>query len=278
MHIIKTSHKKKGAFWSPFFSHLFKDHIFESSATLSYYFLFSIFPLAIFVSAAFATLHLSPETMSAMNNIIPEPILAILSSYLREISLGNPPTLMITGVVLTLYSMGKAIQTMKRKLRNFYGYSSKAASFKDGIISFVFVLLIQVSFYATLILIVAGNYILSWVLDFAPQLAELLPSIHLFRIFVVTAYLFFVLLGLYWILPGIQQKRRDVLPGTLLALSGWVLMSWIFSFYIDRTSDYATLYGSLGTIIALLTWLFLINFILLLGGSLNSFLFLRNKK
>lgn len=273
MQVIKTKSNHNFA-WKSFFGHLFKDHIFESSATLSYYFLFSIFPLAIFISACFSTLGITPKDLADLSGFIPEDILSILEQYLLEISLGNTPTLILIGVLLTLSSMGKAIQTMKRKIRLSYGVHKKSRGIFEWIVSFVFVLLILVSFYATLILIVAGNYIFQWLLSFLPFIKGALPSFSIIRLLGVTCFLFFFLLGLYYVLPGIKQKMQNVIPGTLFALIGWVAMSYVFSFYLDHFASFSAIYGSLGAIIALLSWLFLVNFILLLGGRINSYFYL----
>ena len=273
MHVIKTQSKNRFAL-KHFFGHLFKDHILESSATLSYYFLFSVFPLAIFISACFSTLGLTPKDLADLSGFIPEDILSIIDQYLLEISLGNTPTLIAIGILLTLSSMGKAIQTMKRKIRLSYGVYKKSKGLFEWVVSFVFVLLILVSFYATLILIVAGNYIFQWLLSFIPFLKNALPSFSVIRLLGVTGFLFFFLLGLYYVLPGIKQKMINVIPGTLFALVGWVAMSYVFSFYLDHFANFSAIYGSLGAIIALLTWLFLLNFILLLGGRINSYFYL----
>lgn len=256
-----------------FFSHLFRDHLFESSATLSYYFLFSVFPLAIFVSAAFSTLNISPESLTYLFRIIPEQIVRLFQAYLTEISLGNTPTLIVVGIVLTLYSMSKALQTMKRKFRLAYDISPKIPFFKEWIITLIFVVLVLLSFYATLILIVAGNQIIGWLEIYLPQVTKLRPLLQLLRYPAVTAYLAFVLFGIYYLLPGIKQKMLNVLPGTLFSLAGWIVMSWLFSYYFSHFASYTTLYGSLGTIIALLTWLFFVNTILLLGAYINAYFY-----
>ena len=278
MHIIKTGRKEDKGGWKLFFRHIFRDHIFESSATLSYYFLFSVFPLTIFISAAFSTLNLSREGFASLYNFIPGKILAILEEYLSAISQGNTVTLIILGITLTLYSMVRAIQTMKRKFRLAYGVSPKLPPVAEWIISVIFVLLILVSFYATLIVTVAGNHLLKWLISVFPLLSDALPSFQILRLFLVTAYLFFVLLGLYYILPGIAQKIRDILPGTLFSLTAWILMSYLFSFYMDGSQSIMTLYGSLEAIIALMTWLYLINVILLLGAYINSYIYLNLRK
>ena len=274
MHIIRTEYKKE-SFWRSFFKHILKNHIFESAATLSYYFLFSVFPLIIFVSATFSTMHISPEKLSYLGRIIPGQILSLLQSYLTEITLGNTPTLITLGSILTIYSLSKALQTMKRKFRLAYEIDPKIHWFKEWFVTLVFVFLILLSFYASLILIVAGNNIYKLLIPVFPILQNAQRAVQIIRYAAVTAYLAFVLFGLYFILPGIKQKIRYIIPGTMFSLSAWILTSWIFSFYFNYFANYTTLYGSLGTIIALLTWLFLINTVLLLGTHINSYIYLK---
>lgn len=274
MQIIKTESSKPSSL-KPFFQHVIHNNVLESAASLSYYFLFSIFPLAIFVSAAFSTLHISKENLSFLSGIIPAQILSIIKTYLEEISLGNTATLISIGIFLTIWSMGKAIQTMKTKFRLAYGINPKIHFIKEWVISLVFVFLLLVSFYASLILLVSGNQILNWLITLIPSLADDTTWINSLRLLAVSAYLSFALFGLYYILPGIKQRKRSVLPGTLFSMLSWVLMSWLFSYYLDKITNIPTLYGSLGAIIALLIWLYFVNLILLIGAAINSFLYLK---
>ncbi len=277
MHIIKTGSKNNGNGIQSLFIHLFQDKIFESAATLSYYFLFSVFPLAIFISAIFSNLDISFDTLSPLSNLIPSQILTFLRNYLDEVSLINTKPLMLFGIVLTIYSMSKVIAIIKRKFRLAYRTSPKIPLLQEWAVSLVFVFLILISFYALLILIVSGNRIFHWILTAFPFLKNIEFSIHFLRILIATVYLFFVLFGIYFILPGVKQSWVKILPGTLFSMIALVLMSWFFSFYIDNISNYSMIYGSLGTIIALMTWLFLFNFILLLGAYINSYIYLKQE-
>ncbi len=277
MHIIKTENAAKKSSFSDFLRHIYRSHAFESSATLSYYFLFSIFPLAIFISAAFSTLSVSGESLSFLANFVPERVLTILEGYLQEISLGNTASLILIGIGLTVYSMGKVVQTMKRKFRLSYGITKKSKGAYDFLVSLVFVLLIMISFYGMLLVIVVGNRVFEWFASYLPAIRAVEGAFQFLRLTFITCYLFFVLLGIYWLLPGFKQKKRDVLPGTVFALFSWVVMSYLFSFYMDHFSNITTLYGSLSTIIVLLTWLYLVNLILLIGCHINSYLYLTKR-
>ncbi len=184
---------------------------------------------------------------------------------------------MLIGSILTVYSMGKAIQTMKRKFRLAYEIDPKLPLYKEWGVSLIFVVLVLLSFCVSLILIVAGRWLLSLLSTHFPAIMEIYLSLQVLRYSIVSAYLGFVLFGIYYILPGIKQRKRDILPGTLFSLSAWMLISYLFSTFLNRINDFTTLYGSLGTIIALLTWMFLVNTVILLGAYINSFFYLKNQ-
>ncbi|MCY7271389.1 MAG: YihY/virulence factor BrkB family protein [Sphingomonas bacterium] len=59
-------------------------------------------------------------------------------------------------------------------------------------------------------------------------------------------------------------------PGTALSALGWLLLSVAFGFYVSRIADYNATYGSLGAVVALLTWVYLASYIFLFGAELNS--------
>ncbi len=277
MKIIRTENNRTKKMQKKFFIHFFKAGLFESSATLSYYFLFSVFPLAIFISASFSTLKISHSNIANLVGLIPEEILRLILSYLSEISLGNTFTLIFVGFVLTIYPMGKAIQTLKRKIRASFRADSQNSTIKDWIISFVMVILMMLSLYASLILFVVADAIFRWLSGAYPAISSLFPSFYMLRLLAVIMFLFFLLYGIYKILPGIQLNTNEVLPGTVFALAAWIIMSSLFSFYVNNIASFSTFYGSIGAIIALLSWLFFINLIILIGAHINSFFYLKAK-
>ena len=76
-------------------------------------------------------------------------------------------------------------------------------------------------------------------------------------------------------MPNLRLTFRQVLPGALFSFGSWVLVSLVFSFYVDNIARYSLLYGSLGAIIVLMLWLYITCITLLLGPMLNHILLLR---
>ena len=72
------------------------------------------------------------------------------------------------------------------------------------------------------------------------------------------------------VVPDITPGWRAVLPGALLAGIGWVLFTLGFGIYVANFGNYNATYGSLGAVVVLLTWLYLVAYVLLLGAELNA--------
>ena len=75
---------------------------------------------------------------------------------------------------------------------------------------------------------------------------------------------------LYCIGPNPPRKLRSVLPGAVLAaVLGWIATT-IFGWYVRNIATYNVLYGSVGAVIALLVWMYLLSVIALIGCEFNA--------
>lgn len=81
-----------------------------------------------------------------------------------------------------------------------------------------------------------------------------------------------VVLAVFYRLAVSHSKRvaRRVLPGALLAVVLWLLVSWAFGLYVKSLAEYAVYYGSLAAVAVLLVWLWLTSLAILIGAELNS--------
>jgi membrane protein len=91
-----------------------------------------------------------------------------------------------------------------------------------------------------------------------------------FRIPVALFLLLLVVLFVYRFAPDRDRPVRFVLPGAILAVILWAIASVGFSFYLSNFANYSVIYGSLGTAIALLTYLYLSAVAFLLGEEVNA--------
>ena len=77
--------------------------------------------------------------------------------------------------------------------------------------------------------------------------------------------------GLYYIAPNVRQpKLRWVSPGGIVGVLVWIVASAAFGFYIAHFNSYGKTYGSLGSIVIFLVWLWISNIALLFGAELDA--------
>jgi len=75
-------------------------------------------------------------------------------------------------------------------------------------------------------------------------------------------------LPMYYVFPDVSLSVREVLPGTVLAAVGWTALQAGFQLYVEFSAT-NQLYGTIGGIILLLTWLYLGAALVLIGGAVN---------
>ena len=102
--------------------------------------------------------------------------------------------------------------------------------------------------------------------------------LQLFRFLFVPLYLFVMLTLFYHMLQGRRRQRiGSSMPGAMLAVAGIFLATLGFSFYVSNFSGYSLLYGSIGTVMVLLLWLYMIALVLIMGGEVNHLLMQRRR-
>ena len=75
---------------------------------------------------------------------------------------------------------------------------------------------------------------------------------------------------LYYFGPYRKQQWRAIWPGAMLATVLWLLATVAFGWYVRNLANYNVMYGSVGTSIALLVWMYLIAAIALVGCEFNA--------
>ena len=75
-----------------------------------------------------------------------------------------------------------------------------------------------------------------------------------------------------------KEHWRCIAPGAITATLLWFPVTLAFGLYVTRVADYSIIYGSLGTAIATLVWLYLTSFSVLMGAQLNGVLYRERKR
>ena len=110
----------------------FDDGIPQSAAELSYFLLFSMFPLLMFVNSMLAQLDLSIEGMQPVLEMLPKSLQQLIGGYIQQLT-GTPSfSPMIVGLGLTLYFLSRAVRSMMPTLKSRAAWS-RTCSFRSAL-------------------------------------------------------------------------------------------------------------------------------------------------
>jgi membrane protein len=67
-----------------------------------------------------------------------------------------------------------------------------------------------------------------------------------------------------------DAKWKWITPGSAFTAITWLILTLLFGFYVSHLTNYNATYGSLGAVVALLTWMYLSAYAFVFGAELNS--------
>lgn len=254
--------------------HIPEDHLAPYAAALAYSFLFALFPLLLFLAALLGLLHvgtLHQVFSGPVATLVPQRVRGLIFSAIHRAGRFDSPSLLSVGVLGFMTATSSALRQMVQALNAAYSveivtrkaWQTMGLSIGLGTLMGCLLAFSQVVLWAGTSLVQA--FLVSM---FHTRIALALASAIRWGVFFV---LIWVLLSLmYNWLPDKRLKFRWVLPGTLVVVLLWIVMSLGYSFYASHFSHYSETYGSLGAVILLMLYLYILSFALLIGGVVNA--------
>jgi membrane protein len=256
-----------------------RHRIYLISGTLAFFFLLALFPLLIFLNALLGTFDLQLlDLIQSLQDLIPQSALDVLAAYVTSIS-STSTGLISFSLLASLYSSSIAVTSLIHSIHTAYNQQSHRHFIKTKLWAIFFTFLLGLALASSLILPILGRNFLLFISKYIPLsdgVIELWTNLRwLLTATIITA----TLALLYKVIPYKPYKKQSIWPGAIFSLIGWMVVSLLFSIYVNNYANYSIVYGPLGAVIALMMWLFFTGMIIILGAELNSILDVkRNKK
>ncbi|HVJ06250.1 MAG TPA: YihY/virulence factor BrkB family protein [Candidatus Saccharimonadales bacterium] len=235
----------------------------------------SLFPAALLISsiltASHSTLSFVREISFAIGGIMPSGTAPSVLTFF-EGRKPAPVRMLVTTSVITLWTGSGVMISWMDGFRRAYEMPKIWSMTKERLVSFMLVFMAGVPMAFASFLLAFGNQIEHWLAFHATQNLDIyiLAMWTVVRWLIALATTIVVLALIYHHgLPRTQPWHR-VVPGSVLATVLWFASTTIFGWYLRHYSDYGVIYGSLGTAIALLTWLYLVSLVVLIGAEFNA--------
>lgn len=250
----------------------------RDSAALTYYLLFAIFPLLIFVSTLLGVLELDIASITAvLAPILPSDVVEIIRTYLEYVAANQSRQLLWFSLVFSIWFPMRSTGCLMHSLRKAFGRSAPENILLGQLRTLLFTIWMIFVIGLTLALVVVGRRALYFLSGFLP-LSETFISVWGYLRFIILGLVMAISLGiLYQLALGQRRPLREVLPGVGSSLAAWLLLSMAFSYYVENMARYAQLYGSIATIVVVLLWLYMSGQVLILGAELSASLIHRKK-
>ena len=263
--------------WEIIFFFLFslrKGLIGMRAGAVAFHFVLALIPfgLVLVVLTAYTPgIDLEADIAPVVSALIPEQFFGKFMDGLHEYENSSVRSLLSLGFILALYFTSNGFTVLIKAFNSSRINFAKRNWWSIRLVSigfvFIFILGILLTFYA-LIYVRKGYLLLAEDNQFVKEYFD--------QIYGLTDFLFLGLLVycgisvLYYFGPRKRKGFRFFSPGATLAFILVVIISVIYELYIAYYANYNELYGSLGTIIMLMLWIYMMSFAILIGFELNA--------
>lgn len=247
-------------------------NINSRAAEVGFYLLLSLFPFLLFTISAvvFIPIIYLNKYINILESLIPSSAFIILNGLIRSVIGNRSIKLLISSFFLAIWSISKAVKSLIRGINRSYGVNENRSFFKVLFISLIFSIMLLLLILISLVLLIGGEKIGIFVFDLIGLDKYFIYIWNILRYSVGILFVISILVILYTYMPNTKMKVRDSVPGAVLSTFLWIIVTYGYSFYVNNFSNYDVIYGSLGGVIVLITWLYLSSWTILAGSELNA--------
>lgn len=250
-----------------------RDDIFALASQLAYYLVLSFFPFLIFLLTLVGFINLnSKEVLEGLRTILPISVMELTETTILEV-LGSQNTgLLGVSIILAVWTASSGFRAVIKGINKAYNIHEERTYIRRAMVSFISTIALALTVLIALASLVFGKVIGNYLIEMLPFKEAIGLIWNVLRYGVIIFILIFVFATIYRYTPSKKLKWKEVLPGAIFSTIGWLLISIIFSFYINNYNNYSRFYGSLAAVFILMIWLFLSSIIFMFGVEINSVL------
>jgi len=250
-----------------------KTSLTERAAAVSYNFIMAIPPICLFLFTLIPHLPfikkraLEFQVNKLITDIIParehnKNLISFVNGFLEHPRIG----LLSFGFILLLFFGSNGMMGIMRSFNKNYMGAKQRTGLKKRWIAIRLTLLIMSLLLACILLLIMQGLVFKWL---GVTNATVRNLIDLLRWVLIISLIFYSIAFIYKYAPDINKKWRLASPGSILATSLSIIGTIGFSLFVNNFGKYDALYGSIGTVIVIMSLIYINSLILLVGYELN---------
>ncbi len=243
------------------------------ASAVAYNFFMAVFPaiIVLFTLIPYIPIvNFQQVLINILHDLFPENVFLAVQDTIHEIVTRKRTDLLSFGFLLALVFATSGIAALINSFNSSYHKTENRSWINRQLISIILVVI-----FCFMISIAVALTIFSGIIINFLKTKEILTNPFLIALFmngkwlIILTFTFFSISFLYFLAPAKRHTFKFISPGSTLASLFIILTSVGFSAYINNFGQYNKFYGSIGTLIAFLIWLFINSLVLLIGFELN---------
>ena len=260
------------------FTFLFKefrrDSINVRAASVAFSFMLALFPsvLVVFTLIPYIPVPSFRETvLQTLQGILPSNAYKTVSSTVIDIVENHHGKILSIGIVLSFYYMSRGVVGLINSFDKVYPAFRQRSFWMKTAVSIKITFLLFILLLLSMFLIVEGEFFMKYLMQLIGVQGG---SAYLFlssvKWLIIILLFYFSISLIYFYGPALHTRFRFFSAGSSIATFLSILTSLGFSYFINHFSTYNKVYGSIGTLIVLMLWLYYNSLVLLIGFELNA--------
>ncbi len=257
-----------------FFKEIRRESLNVKATSLAFNFLLAIFPAIIFLFTLIPYIpvtNFQEELLQLLADLLPTNAFEAAKTTLMDIIKIKNGELLSVGFLLALFFSTNGVYSLMNAFNKTSLVQETRTGFKKRIIATMLTFMVSLVVITGVTVLVVGEYVIAYL-----QSVEIISWLPLFQLLLLIRWLvifglFFTAISLlYYYGPATVKRWRFLSAGSLLATFLAIATSIGFSYYINNFGQYNKLYGSIGTLIVIMIWLYVNSLIILVGFELNA--------
>lgn len=250
---------------------IFDHDITATAGFLAYNLMLAFVPFLMFLLTLIGLSKLDVnQVLEALSYVLPTKAFDLIKSTVIEVLGGQGTGIVWITIFLAIWAASNGFGAVIRGMNRAYGVKEKRGYISRVLRSIVTTVILALLIILTMVLLVFGDVIKNFVITYIPVSNFITMLWDLMRYIILVFMMVVTFVIIYKYTPAKKVSWIEAFPGAFLTSLGWLVFSSCFAFYVNTFSNYSRLYGSLGAIFILMTWLYLSSFIILLGGEVNA--------
>lgn len=249
----------------------------ERAASVSYSLILAVFPTVIFLFTLIPYIpidNLQEKIMGFLGRALPGDTFSSVETTIRDIITRQRGGVLSFGFLLALFSATSGLVALMNAFNSSHRSEDSRGFFKIRGVAIGLTFTLAIALVLAIVGLIVGGVVSDYLLKFGilnnvifVYLLALARYLVVFAVFVAAISI------IYRFGPDVNMKWTFVSPGSVTASILIVLTTLAFSYYVSNFGSYNKVYGSIGTLIALMIWINLIALLLILGFEMNVALF-----